>query len=162
MGYTSVIWDLDTNDWMMAPGGKRTMAQVDQAFDQWIAAAPQDTTGHICLEHELYQNTVDAAIANLPRLQQTWKTMPVSACVNDPHPYREQNITLATMNGAITGVNNNVNSTTGSNNGTTPTGNSTTTPTTGKKSAASSTLAAAAGMSVALAATVMTVGQLLL
>jgi len=156
MGYTSVIWDLDTDDWMMAPGGKRTMAQVDQAFDQWIAAAPKDTTGHICLEHELYQNTVDAAIANLPRLQQTWKTMPVSACVNDPHPYRERNITLATMNGAVAGVNNNANSTTG-NNGTTG-GNSTAPPTAGKQNAA--TTLATAGLSALLAIAAMAVGQL--
>ncbi|KAF9102921.1 chitin deacetylase [Mortierella sp. GBA35] len=57
------------------------------------------------LEHELYQNTVDAAIANLPKVQATWKTMPVSACMNDPHPYAEKNITLATMDGtAKTGV----------------------------------------------------------
>ncbi|KAF9099891.1 hypothetical protein BGX23_009746 [Mortierella sp. AD031] len=105
MGYTSVIWDLDTNDWQMAPGGSRTMSEVDAAFAQWIAAAPTDKTGHMVLEHELYQNTVDAAIANLPKVQATWKTMPVSACMNDPHPYAEKNITLATMDGtAKTGV----------------------------------------------------------
>ncbi|KAF9141118.1 chitin deacetylase [Mortierella sp. GBA39] len=106
MGYTSVIWDYDTNDWMMAPGGTRTMAQVDTAFAQWIAAAPTDKTGHITLEHELYANTVDAAIANLPKIQATWKAMPVSACMNDLHPYVEKNITLATMNGAKAGVSN--------------------------------------------------------
>ncbi|KAF9910639.1 chitin deacetylase [Linnemannia zychae] len=105
MGYTSVIWDYDTNDWQMAPGGSRTMSEVDAAFAQWIAAAPTDKTGHMVLEHELYQNTVDAAIANLPKVQATWKTMPVSACMNDPHPYHETNITLATMDGkAKTGV----------------------------------------------------------
>lgn len=112
MGYTSVIWDYDTNDWMMAPGGTRTMAQVDAAFAQWIAAAPTDKTGHMTLEHELYQNTVDAAIANLPKVQATWKTMPVSACMNDAHPYQEKNITLATMDGAKTGVANGTNNAT--------------------------------------------------
>jgi len=88
----------------MAPGGTRTMDQVDAAFAGWIANAHNDTTGHITLEHELYQNTVNAAIANLPKLQATWKTMPVSACMNDPHPYQEKNITLATMNGTVAGV----------------------------------------------------------
>lgn len=88
----------------MAPSGTRTMAQVDAAFAGWIANAHNDTTGHITLEHELYQNTVSAAIANLPSLQATWKTMPVSACMNDPHPYKEKNITLATMNGTVAGV----------------------------------------------------------
>ncbi|KAG0203380.1 hypothetical protein BGX28_004303 [Mortierella sp. GBA30] len=142
MGYTSVIWDYDTNDWMMAPGGTRTEAQVDTAFAQWIAAAPTDKTGHITLEHELYQNTVNAAIANLPKIQATWKAMPVSACMNDSHPYREHNITLATMNGAKAGVNLNGNSTTttttGSANGPAPTGSSGNSGKSGNNSAASS------------------------
>ncbi|KAF9295692.1 chitin deacetylase [Mortierella antarctica] len=104
MGYTSVIWDIDTDDWMMAPGGRRTEAQVDAAFDQWVAGAANLTEGHVCLEHELYWNTVNAAIKNLPKIQKTWKAMPVAACVNDAHPYQEKNITLATLDGAKTGV----------------------------------------------------------
>lgn len=112
MGYTSVIWDIDTDDWMMAPGGTRTEAQVDTAFDQWVAGASNLTVGHVCLEHELYQNSVDSAIKNLPKIQSTWKAMPVSACVNDPHPYREKNITLATLDGAKTGLTTNTTLTT--------------------------------------------------
>ncbi|KAG0344868.1 hypothetical protein BG005_001628, partial [Podila minutissima] len=104
MGYTSVIWDIDTDDWMMAPGGRRTEAQVDAAFDQWVAGAANLTEGHVCLEHELYRSTVNAAIKNLPKIQKTWKAMPVAACVNDAHPYQEKNITLATLDGAKTGV----------------------------------------------------------
>ncbi|KAF9136328.1 hypothetical protein BGW39_000044 [Mortierella sp. 14UC] len=125
MGYTSVIWDYDTDDWQMAPGGSRTMSEVDAAFAQWIAAAPTDKTGHMVLEHELYQNTVDAAIANLPKVQATWKTMPISACMNDAHPYQEKNITLATMDGkAKTGVEGTNSTTSASVNGktATPTG----------------------------------------
>ncbi|KAG0299233.1 hypothetical protein BGZ98_010239, partial [Dissophora globulifera] len=107
MGYTNVIWDLDTNDWEMDPTSKQTAvtpATIGALFDGWVAKAATDTTGHVCLEHELYQSTVDTAIANLPKLQKTWKTMPVSACMNDPHPYQEKNITLATISGAKTGV----------------------------------------------------------
>jgi len=78
---------------------------VDAEFAKWIAAAPTDTTGHITLEHELYELTVAAAVRNLPKIQATWKVMPVSACINDAHPYKETNITLATMDGsATTGV----------------------------------------------------------
>ncbi|KAF9094107.1 hypothetical protein BGX27_001514 [Mortierella sp. AM989] len=75
------------------------------------------------------KNTVNAAIANLPKLQATWKIMPVSACMNDSHPYQETNITLATMNGTTTGVNTGNSSTaspfgnnTASSDGSTPTG----------------------------------------
>ncbi|KAG0228934.1 hypothetical protein B0O80DRAFT_440583 [Mortierella sp. GBAus27b] len=106
MGYTNVIWDYDTNDWQLPPGGTKTTASVEQEFATWFANAHNDTTGHITLEHELYQATVDEAIKNLPKIQSTWKTMPVSACMNDAHPYKETNITLATMDGkAVTGVN---------------------------------------------------------
>ncbi|KAG0047499.1 hypothetical protein BGZ83_007448 [Gryganskiella cystojenkinii] len=156
MGYTSVIWDYDTNDWMMAPGGTRTMAQVDAAFAGWIANAHNDTTGHITLEHELYANTVDAAIANLPKLQATWKTMPVSACMNDPHPYQEKNITLATLNGTAAGITNTTTtssspSATGSGSSASPT---TSSGKSGSSSAASSSISMskAAGFMVALAA----------
>ncbi|KAG0359887.1 hypothetical protein BC939DRAFT_487660 [Gamsiella multidivaricata] len=103
MGYTSVIWDYDTDDWELPPGGgPMTPEGVDQEFKTWISNAHNDTTGHITLQHELYQNTVDAAIRNLPQVQATWKAMPVSACMNDATPYRETNITLATMDGTAT------------------------------------------------------------
>ncbi|RUP49875.1 carbohydrate esterase family 4 protein [Jimgerdemannia flammicorona] len=97
MGYVSVIWDLDTNDWQMPPGGQRTEAQVDADFAKWIAAHPQDKTGHIVLEHELYDTTVSAAIKNIPAVQAVWKTVPVSTCLNDAHPYAEKNVTLPTI-----------------------------------------------------------------
>ncbi|KAK5814742.1 hypothetical protein F5H01DRAFT_347252 [Linnemannia elongata] len=157
MGYTSVIWDLDTNDWMMAPGGTRTMAQVDAAFAQWIAAAPTDKTGHMVLEHELYANTVDAAIANLPKVQATWKAMPVSACMNDPHPYQEKNITLATMDGAKTGVTNG-NTTTSSSTtagGSTATGSAGTSTASGNASHSTTGSGAVSNMVVSSSVTVL-------
>ncbi|KAI8596536.1 hypothetical protein EDD21DRAFT_312009, partial [Dissophora ornata] len=163
MGYTSVIWDLDTNDWEMDPTSKQTavtQTSIATLFNSWVAKAPTDTTGHICLEHELYQSTVEAAITNLPKLQKTWKTMPVSACMNDPHPYLEKNITLATMNGAVTGVtNNSTTSTTGANS--TSTGSVTAATGSGKSGNSASTV----GMTSAAAAVVAAVvaaGQLLL
>ncbi|KAF9433495.1 chitin deacetylase [Entomortierella beljakovae] len=148
MGYTSVIWDLDTDDWMMSPGGSRTEAQVDSDFAKWIAAAPTDTTGHITLEHELYQNTVNAAIKNLPGIQATWKAMPVSACMNDPHPYQETNITLATMNGSVTGVGSSNPSIAGSGNSTSADGsNSNSTSGSGGKTGSSSAVSLSFKMS---------------
>lgn len=127
MGYTAVIWDYDTNDWDTCPGGHTTVSTVDASFTKWLAAAPTDKTGHITLEHELCDSSVNLAIAHLPQLQATWKTMPVSACMNNSHPYKEQSITLATMDGAKTGVNNGGNSsgtTTTSAGSTTPSGSS--------------------------------------
>ncbi|KAF9344653.1 chitin deacetylase [Mortierella sp. NVP85] len=131
MGYTNVIWDYDTDDWKLPPGGSMTAEAVDAEFTKWIAAAPTDTTGHITLEHELYKLTVDAAVRNLPKIQATWKVMPVSACINDAHPYKETNITLATMDGsATTGVTNTPNLNTTSSSAASPSGAS---PTIGGK-----------------------------
>ncbi|KAF9957566.1 hypothetical protein BGZ72_001656 [Mortierella alpina] len=120
MGYISVLWDYDTNDWDSCDPPHTTVSEINANFTQWISKAPNDTHGHIALEHELCANSVTAAITNVPKLQATWKTMPVSSCLNDPHPYREQNITLATMDGAKTGVNNGGNSTAGTTTSTPP------------------------------------------
>lgn len=118
MGYSNVIWDYDTDDWKLPPGGSMTPQGVDDEFTKWISAAPNDTTGHMVLEHELYQATVDAAIRNLAKIQATWKVMPVSTCMNDAHPYKETNITLATLDGTattgVTNANTNTNSSSGS------------------------------------------------
>ncbi|KAF9350523.1 hypothetical protein BGX26_011316 [Mortierella sp. AD094] len=151
MGYTSVIWDYDTNDWMMAPGGTRTMAQVDADFATWEAAAHTDKTGHITLEHELYQNTVTAAIDNLPKLQATWKVMSVSACLNDSHPYRESQYTLATMNGTVAGITNTTAPTSTplpAESNTTSTGSNSSSPTGGKTGSVSGAVAMTGEMKV--------------
>jgi len=95
MGYISVIWDLDTNDWQIGSG--QTTQGVDLLFSQWEAARPNDTAGHICLEHELTNASVSEAIKNLPQLGKTFNLMPVAACLGDPHPYRE-NICMNTRN----------------------------------------------------------------
>ncbi|KAG0307365.1 chitin deacetylase [Dissophora globulifera] len=142
MGYTSVIWDYDTNDWQMDPASTQTAVtptSIGTLFDGWIAASKNDTAGHITLEHELYQSTVDVAIANLPKIQATWKTMPVSACMGDAHPYRETNITLATINGGTTGVSTGTNTSTTTTlpSGASPSNGGSTTPKSGTSGAAS-------------------------
>ncbi|KAF8941424.1 hypothetical protein EDD21DRAFT_384430 [Dissophora ornata] len=166
MGYTSVIWDYDTNDWQLPPGGGgMTPAKEDQEFATWIAAAKNDTTGHITLQHELYQATVDEAIINLPKVQATWKTMPVSACMNDPHPYRETNITLATLNGTVAGVNTGSTTTTTnttSSAGASSTSTSSTSTTGGKSSGASAALSGEMTAFVMVAAAAVAVSQMLI
>ncbi|RUS35481.1 hypothetical protein BC938DRAFT_482917 [Jimgerdemannia flammicorona] len=97
MGYKNVIWDLDTNDWDLPPGGKLTVDKVDASFAGWIANAPKDTTGHICLEHELYNSTVSEAIKWLPKLQSAFTVKTVADCLGDANPYRSgsPNVTVS-------------------------------------------------------------------
>ncbi|RUP49874.1 hypothetical protein BC936DRAFT_141148 [Jimgerdemannia flammicorona] len=98
MSYTNVIWDLDTNDWQLPPGGRRTLAQVNADFAKWIAKRHSDKTGHVCLEHELSANSITAAMKNLPSLQRAFKVLPVAACLGDAHPYHEPSVCLPAFN----------------------------------------------------------------
>ncbi|RUS18054.1 hypothetical protein BC937DRAFT_89191 [Endogone sp. FLAS-F59071] len=98
LGYTAIIWDLDTNDWMFGnPGSTLTTAQEDGNFTLWINQEPTDTHGHIVLEHELSQTSVDEAKKNIPRLQSVYTVMPVASCIKDPHPYLEQDVFFPIM-----------------------------------------------------------------
>ncbi|RUP50126.1 hypothetical protein BC936DRAFT_140250 [Jimgerdemannia flammicorona] len=100
LGFTPIIWDLDTNDWTIGTAGSQvTTATEDASFVKWIAGVSNDTTGHICLQHELNNITVNEAIKNLPALQKAYKVMPVASCTNEQHPYTE-NIIFPTINNA--------------------------------------------------------------
>ncbi|GAN09843.1 glycoside hydrolase/deacetylase [Mucor ambiguus] len=101
LGFTSVIWDHDTNDWMLgenAPGFKSEW--IDGNFTEWIAEAATATTGGLSLEHDIQKVTVDAAIRNLPALQKAYKVVTVGQCAGVPS-YKEGNATLPINSTAI-------------------------------------------------------------
>ncbi|CAO3624782.1 unnamed protein product [Mucor fragilis] len=101
LGFTSVIWDHDTNDWMLgenAPGFKSEW--IDGNFTEWIAEADTATTGGLSLEHDIQKVTVDAAIRNLPALQKAYKVVTVGQCAGIPS-YKEANATLPINSTAI-------------------------------------------------------------
>jgi len=113
MGYTAVIWDIDSNDWQLAPIGTKTVADVDALFAQWIADNKKAANGHVLLEHDVYNASVVEAIKQLPNIQANWKPVPVASCVNDAHPYVETSITFPTIGGAsnMPGANSSLNGT---------------------------------------------------
>ncbi|CEP19317.1 hypothetical protein [Parasitella parasitica] len=89
LGFTSVIWDHDTNDWMLAEKAPGFQAQwIDGNFTEWIAEAATATTGGLSLEHDIQKVTVDAAIKNLPQLQKAYKVVTVGQCAGVPS-YKE-------------------------------------------------------------------------
>ncbi|KAI7901820.1 uncharacterized protein BX663DRAFT_436679 [Cokeromyces recurvatus] len=93
LGFKSVIWDHDTNDWMLgenAPGFKAEW--IDGNFTEWIAEAATATTGGLSLEHDIQKVTVDAAIKNLPGLQKAYKVVTVGECAG-LSSYKEGNVT---------------------------------------------------------------------
>jgi hypothetical protein len=92
MGMHTVLWDEDTNDWdMPAPGGGNlSPAIVDGYFEQWVADANNQTTGHIVLEHELNSATVNMTFNWLPIIQKHFNVIPALACNNVSNPYWEE------------------------------------------------------------------------
>ncbi|ORZ19361.1 hypothetical protein BCR42DRAFT_347855 [Absidia repens] len=101
MGMTTVIWDLDTDDWNMPGdgGGNLPPATVDGYFEGWIEARKNGTdnsTGHIVLEHELHMNSVSMAEKWLPQLQQVFRVVPFNQCMNISQPYWETNFNYPT------------------------------------------------------------------
>ncbi|RCH87805.1 Carbohydrate esterase 4 protein [Rhizopus azygosporus] len=56
LGYSVVNWDLDTNDWRA-----HDFTQEKSAYQEMDKDTPQ-TLGHITLEHEVYNQTVDELV----------------------------------------------------------------------------------------------------
>ncbi|KAI8645865.1 hypothetical protein BD408DRAFT_411182 [Parasitella parasitica] len=101
LGFTSVIWDHDTNDWMLgenAPGFK--VEWIDGNFTEWVAEAATASSGGLSLEHDIQKVTVDAAIRNLPQLQKAYKVVTVGQCAGVPS-YKESDVIPAINSTAV-------------------------------------------------------------
>ncbi|KAI8971559.1 hypothetical protein BDF20DRAFT_824864 [Mycotypha africana] len=102
LGFTSVIWDHDTNDWMLAENAAGFKAEwIDGNFTQWVADASTSSSGGLSLEHDIKLATVDAAIKNLPALQKAYKVVTVGECAGVPS-YKEANVPLPKANATTT------------------------------------------------------------
>ncbi|KAI9497152.1 hypothetical protein BDB00DRAFT_805189 [Zychaea mexicana] len=88
LGFTPVIWNHDTDDWMAGEQPGFNEQWIDGNVTEWAAANATATEGGISLEHDLYQKTVDAAIRVLPVLQKSYKVTTVGACTGQ-QAYKE-------------------------------------------------------------------------
>ncbi|KAI9246670.1 hypothetical protein BDA99DRAFT_526633 [Phascolomyces articulosus] len=86
LGFTPVIWNHDTDDWMVAETPGFQESWIDGNATEW--AGLNATEGGISLEHDLYQKTVDAAIRILPTLQEAYKVTTVGQCTGQ-QSYKE-------------------------------------------------------------------------
>ena len=88
LGFKVVIWDFDTEDWMIDNG--LTAESVISGFESNVTnvfMASSATTGFITLEHEMYNYTVAAAEPMLTfGIQAGLKPMSVAQCVGDSDP----------------------------------------------------------------------------
>ncbi|KAI9474056.1 MAG: hypothetical protein EXX96DRAFT_580450 [Benjaminiella poitrasii] len=100
LGFIPVIWNHDTNDWAYASNPTVFKESwIDGNVTAW--ANENATTGGISLEHDLYTETVDAAIRILPILQNSYTFVPAGQC-NGVQVYKELNSTTTTNNTTTT------------------------------------------------------------
>ncbi|CAG8656550.1 20479_t:CDS:2 [Dentiscutata erythropus] len=81
LGMKPTIWDLDTNDWLSADDPTFQISWVVANFTQWVSDPTLATTGHISLEHDLYNQTAAQIPLVVPILKKANYTIkPVHEC----------------------------------------------------------------------------------
>ncbi|KAK9762827.1 hypothetical protein K7432_011052 [Basidiobolus ranarum] len=114
---TNIIWNLDSDDWQMAPAGNLPESAIDQRFQNFVDMGKNGTfatSGAITLEHELNNGTMTMAEKWYPQLKQAFKhIVPVASCMNITTPYVETNYTYPDFAQYISGnINGNTNGST--------------------------------------------------
>ncbi|CDU23466.1 related to Chitin deacetylase precursor [Sporisorium scitamineum] len=106
LGLRTIMWNVDTNDWNIAPYGPIPTASMRQTYSSIISMAtmaPAATGGVIVLEHELEQSAMNMSIEQYPAVKAAWKhVVPLNACLNITNPYPED-ITYPDFNHYISG-----------------------------------------------------------
>ncbi|KAI9473590.1 MAG: hypothetical protein EXX96DRAFT_487746 [Benjaminiella poitrasii] len=103
MGMRTFLWDQDSNDWSLVANSATSHLQVkmiDSYFEQWIKnrMIGNDTDhGHITLQHENSNATILLSEKWLPKIQASFRVMPIHQCLNDPHPYWEESWIYPTL-----------------------------------------------------------------
>ncbi|CAG8542432.1 9585_t:CDS:2 [Diversispora eburnea] len=101
LGYIITIWDRNTNDWMIGDDTPDFNIQwVPGNFTQWVKE--NSNTGHISLEHDIYEQSAAQGPKVVPILQKAnFNVKPVASCLGDKNPYMNRIIPTAT---GITGT----------------------------------------------------------
>ncbi|CAG8661530.1 485_t:CDS:2 [Dentiscutata erythropus] len=90
LGYKVAIWDLDTNDWMSQAYPNFDLTWIEGNFTQWVNDPNLANTGHISLEHDLYEQTAARVPLVVPILKTAkYNIKPIASCIGDDHPYQE-------------------------------------------------------------------------
>ncbi|CAG8591226.1 uncharacterized protein OCT59_020739 [Rhizophagus irregularis] len=93
VGLKTVLWvpEFDSNDWTLTSNPPKTVDFVLNTFETWMQTFPKLKTGFIVLEHDLYPQTVDAAVQIIDRAVKVpnLKIMTVPQCIGDNNPYLE-------------------------------------------------------------------------
>lgn len=83
LGYKVVIWDEDPNDWMVSDDPKYDVSWITGNFSKWVKEP--STTGHISLEHDMFQKSAAEAPAAIDIVLGAGFTIKtVADCVGQP------------------------------------------------------------------------------
>ncbi|KAI8364750.1 chitin deacetylase [Radiomyces spectabilis] len=103
LNLTTVLWNLDTNDW--SAGVDEPVQEVQQAYEDYIQMGSNGTfanSGNIVLTHEINNETMSLALKNLPAIQKAYKNViNVATCQNITYPYMERTIAFRPFADAI-------------------------------------------------------------
>uniref|UniRef100_A0A0W0FJT9 chitin deacetylase n=1 Tax=Moniliophthora roreri TaxID=221103 RepID=A0A0W0FJT9_MONRR len=106
-GMITVIWNQDTDDWSLTTGGQHSDA-IDHDMDRWLTGEYSSsfdlnscsdssipgskTPGLIVLEHELSDQSVQAFMANYPKVKSNgWETESLARLFGGVSPYQNVN-----------------------------------------------------------------------
>ncbi|CAG8638080.1 10508_t:CDS:2, partial [Racocetra fulgida] len=89
LGYKVAIWDLDTHDWMATTDKTYQLNWIENNFTQWVNDPKLRNTGHISLEHDLYNETAARVSLVVPILKKAnYLIKTIASCLGD-RPYVE-------------------------------------------------------------------------
>jgi hypothetical protein len=101
---TTILWDLDTDDW--AAGYNEPLTTVQKTYEDFIQMGSNGTyqnKGQIVLTHEINNTTMTLAVDNLPKIMAAYKNViDVATCMNITQPYHETTVTRAAFDGSKT------------------------------------------------------------
>ena len=100
LGYRTIIWKQDTNDWELSDMSKK--GKVQKNYKKIISMADKESP--IVLTHELYNSTMSTFMENYDALSKAYKNVvPVTACQNVTSPYLEGDILYPTFDELTSG-----------------------------------------------------------
>lgn len=93
IGYKSVIWDQDTNDFDCGEQKSFDINWVMGNVSQWVSTP--SAKGIVALEHDIYQCTANAGLQVTDIILAANRVIaPISACNYDPYPYKNNQTAL--------------------------------------------------------------------
>lgn len=101
LGFTAILWNLDTDDWAAGTQPGVTEQTVNQNYENFITMGKNGTfanSGNIVLSHEINNMTMDFALKHFPEIKNAYKHITdVATCMNITQPYIEDSLTFPTF-----------------------------------------------------------------